>query len=292
MPVAKSISRFPSTSSTIAPAARAVTIGWRFATPRGTAASRRCEPFARPWPRDLGDELPLLRDVHDQVLRSPASIGCVAPRCPGVSCGSRPACQPADVPKHGKDPEARVGRRPDTWPRMPSDSSSSLDFWLGEWSCTWEGGRGRNGITKEMDGHVVVERFESLEPELWSGLSVSVFDATQRMASDMGRLDGQLLGTPRVAQRRGILLLRGRDRGRPRGSRSGWSSRGSRRTRSTGDGSGRRTAASRGSSCGPSTTTAPMMRDRQKKEGKEPQERQGTGTARQELASSRHGRGS
>jgi hypothetical protein len=49
MPVAKSISRFPSTSSTIAPDARAVTIGWMFATPRGTALSRRSNHS-----RDLG----------------------------------------------------------------------------------------------------------------------------------------------------------------------------------------------------------------------------------------------
>jgi hypothetical protein len=58
---------------------------------------------------------------------------------------------------------------------MPSDPGS-LDFWLGEWSCTWEGGHGRNRVTKEMDSRVVVERFESLAPERWSGMSVSVFD--------------------------------------------------------------------------------------------------------------------
>ena len=41
IPVARSIRRFPSTSSTIAPDARAVTIGWRLATPSGIAAARR-----------------------------------------------------------------------------------------------------------------------------------------------------------------------------------------------------------------------------------------------------------
>src|SRR6185503_12819214 len=41
IPVARSISRLPSTSSTIAPDARAVTTGWRFATPVGTASVRR-----------------------------------------------------------------------------------------------------------------------------------------------------------------------------------------------------------------------------------------------------------
>ncbi len=61
---------------------------------------------------------------------------------------------------------------------MPSDAAS-LDFWVGDWSCTWDGGRGRNRITKEFDGHVVVERFESLAPERWSGMSVSVFDTRE-----------------------------------------------------------------------------------------------------------------
>jgi hypothetical protein len=58
----------------------------------------------------------------------------------------------------------------------PSSGPASLDFWLGEWDCTWEGGRGHNRITKELDDHVVVERFESLAPERWSGMSLSVFD--------------------------------------------------------------------------------------------------------------------
>ncbi|HET9671672.1 MAG TPA: hypothetical protein VFQ40_02350, partial [Actinomycetota bacterium] len=47
-------------------------------------------------------------------------------------------------------------------------------FWVGEWACAWDGGRGENRITKELDGRVVVERFESFEPQRWSGLSVSV----------------------------------------------------------------------------------------------------------------------
>ena len=51
-----------------------------------------------------------------------------------------------------------------------------LDFWLGDWTCTWEGGHGTNRITKEFDDHVVVERFECLEPERWTGFSVSVHD--------------------------------------------------------------------------------------------------------------------
>ena len=49
MPVAKSISRLPSTSSMIAPDARAVTIGWVLNTPCGTAVARRSNHS-----RDLG----------------------------------------------------------------------------------------------------------------------------------------------------------------------------------------------------------------------------------------------
>jgi hypothetical protein len=58
----------------------------------------------------------------------------------------------------------------------PSSDDTALDFWLGDWSCTWDGGGGRNRITKELDGHVVVERFESHAPERWSGMSLSVYD--------------------------------------------------------------------------------------------------------------------
>src|SRR5262245_52204329 len=49
MPVAKSISRLPSTSSMIAPEALAVTIGWMLNTACGTAAARRSNHS-----RDLG----------------------------------------------------------------------------------------------------------------------------------------------------------------------------------------------------------------------------------------------
>lgn len=63
---------------------------------------------------------------------------------------------------------------------VQSSDASSLDFWVGDWVCTWDGGSGRNRITKELDERVVVERFESLEPERWSGMSLSVFDEPGR----------------------------------------------------------------------------------------------------------------
>ncbi len=52
----------------------------------------------------------------------------------------------------------------------------ALDFWIGEWVATWEGGGGSNVVTREFGGNVVVERFEADGPQPFSGLSVSVHD--------------------------------------------------------------------------------------------------------------------
>jgi len=54
--------------------------------------------------------------------------------------------------------------------------AGALDFWLGQWDCTWDGGSGTNAITRELEGAIVVERFEALAPDRWSGMSVSAFD--------------------------------------------------------------------------------------------------------------------
>jgi hypothetical protein len=51
-----------------------------------------------------------------------------------------------------------------------------LDFWLGRWTCTWDGGHGTNRVTRELGDRVVVERFAALAPETFAGMSVSVFD--------------------------------------------------------------------------------------------------------------------
>jgi hypothetical protein len=52
----------------------------------------------------------------------------------------------------------------------------ALDFWLGSWSCTWDGGYGTNLVTRELRDRVIVERFEAIAPDPFTGLSVSVFD--------------------------------------------------------------------------------------------------------------------
>lgn len=72
-----------------------------------------------------------------------------------------------------------AGGRPGDTPDVDASTHSgafALDFWVGDWTCTWDGGHGENRIAKELGDHVVVERFESFEPERWSGLSVNVHD--------------------------------------------------------------------------------------------------------------------
>lgn len=65
---------------------------------------------------------------------------------------------------------------------MAADTSEAqpgpdaLDFWLGDWACSWDGGHGTNTISREFDGRVLVERFEAFGPERWSGMSLSVHD--------------------------------------------------------------------------------------------------------------------
>jgi hypothetical protein len=57
---------------------------------------------------------------------------------------------------------------------MPADRQ--FDFWLGEWDCRWQGGNGTNVVTAELDGAVILERFESCSGTLLRGISVSVYD--------------------------------------------------------------------------------------------------------------------
>ena len=79
MPVAKSISRLPSTSSMIAPDARAVTIGWVLNTPCGTAVARRSNHS-----RDLGPGISVttLRSCGMSTVPPRHSLGRCLGRCP------------------------------------------------------------------------------------------------------------------------------------------------------------------------------------------------------------------
>jgi hypothetical protein len=77
--------------------------------------------------------------------------------------------------------------------------SSRFDFWLGEWDCTWEGGRGTNTVTAELDGAVILERFDGRPGTQLRGMSVSVYDA-----------DADLWRQTWVDSERGYIDLAGR----------------------------------------------------------------------------------
>jgi hypothetical protein len=49
-----------------------------------------------------------------------------------------------------------------------------FDFWVGDWTCAWDGGGGTNTVTSECGGVVILERFESAELQ---GRSLSVRSA-------------------------------------------------------------------------------------------------------------------
>ncbi len=51
-----------------------------------------------------------------------------------------------------------------------------LDFWIGEWECTWEDGWGTSTVSRELDGKVVVDRFEAFGREPFTGMSATVLD--------------------------------------------------------------------------------------------------------------------
>jgi hypothetical protein len=57
---------------------------------------------------------------------------------------------------------------------MPAERQ--FDFWLGEWDCRSQRGNGTNVVTAELDGAVILERFETRSGTLLRGISVSVYD--------------------------------------------------------------------------------------------------------------------
>jgi hypothetical protein len=54
--------------------------------------------------------------------------------------------------------------------------AGEFDFWLGEWDARWDGGRGTNVVTSELDGAVILERFDGRPGTDLQGISVSVQD--------------------------------------------------------------------------------------------------------------------
>ena len=62
-------------------------------------------------------------------------------------------------------------------PPCSSPEARLLDFWLGEWNLTWQGGQGTNSITRRFGDCVIEENFEGQMPTgVFKGHSVSVYD--------------------------------------------------------------------------------------------------------------------
>ena len=56
-----------------------------------------------------------------------------------------------------------------------TSSATDFDFWIGSWDCAWNGGSGRNQISRAFGGHVLIERFEADPPETLHGSSFTVY---------------------------------------------------------------------------------------------------------------------
>lgn len=68
---------------------------------------------------------------------------------------------------------------------MDEFDGSELDFWLGEWDATWEGGHGTNRLTRILRDLVILEEFEEAEEsggaDALHGRSWSVFEPERRL---------------------------------------------------------------------------------------------------------------
>jgi hypothetical protein len=60
---------------------------------------------------------------------------------------------------------------------MSDLGADAFDFWVGTWDCEFEGGHAVNTVSKEFDGNVLREQFAMDAPQIWNGMSMSVFHA-------------------------------------------------------------------------------------------------------------------
>lgn len=58
-----------------------------------------------------------------------------------------------------------------------SDQHDDIDFWVGSWNLTWDGGYGTNHITKEYGGCVIRENFVGTN---MIGMSVSSYNQFEK----------------------------------------------------------------------------------------------------------------
>ena len=64
------------------------------------------------------------------------------------------------------------------------DPARQFDFWLGDWDCTWSDCEGNEGsatdtVYLDLDGHVVVESFDTRPSSEYQGMSFSMYDAAR-----------------------------------------------------------------------------------------------------------------
>ncbi|HXP24119.1 MAG TPA: hypothetical protein VN807_08255, partial [Candidatus Sulfotelmatobacter sp.] len=82
---------------------------------------------------------------------------------------------------------ATAGTAPAAPPKPPSCDAAEfhrMDFWLGDWNLTWDGGKGTNHVTREFSGCVIHENFraeaQGATPP-FVGASWSVYHALNKM---------------------------------------------------------------------------------------------------------------
>ena len=72
------------------------------------------------------------------------------------------------------------GSTPAPPPPAPCSSPecSQFDFWVGDWALTWQGGSGTNKVTRDLDGCVIHEHFDTDpgQPQPLKGESVSMWN--------------------------------------------------------------------------------------------------------------------
>jgi hypothetical protein len=79
---------------------------------------------------------------------------------------------------------AEMEPAPPAPPSCDSAEHHQMDFWLGEWKLTWDGGTGTNRITRDFKNCVIVENFSeaaSNKPPHLRGMSVSSYQPLNTM---------------------------------------------------------------------------------------------------------------
>ena len=68
-------------------------------------------------------------------------------------------------------------------PSCDTPEHHQLDFWLGTWKLTWNGGTGTNTITRALNDCVIEENFaaETGPPPLLRGMSISSYPPMNKM---------------------------------------------------------------------------------------------------------------